>query len=288
MKTRKYTKYTNKHKREKLGKNKSKKIANRRRRSARHAGAVTKTVSRARSNARSLRADNEPYTLKNKQNKMRQIKKLADELQDTLSKCKDTERLMMTNQSQGITSKTSKHYKRKPDCVHGSRCNRTNPTHFRDFSHPTSSAIIAQPFKMCADKFIELSYKLFETNEGQMPEEWYIIVGNNLRESDYTIYTSLYFNILANLCIHHEDYARDYPNKQFWSHFYTGMEEGAAVTGMYDVTGIPKLSQCLKDMKSVDARYLSNTALLFSKTYGKNDEDDENGEDENDEDENDD
>lgn len=251
MKTRKHTK---KHRTRNRTKHRTNNVVRKKHgQLLRRGGTATKTTTRSRTNMRSTRTNATPYTLKRKQT---QSPELLNELDKVLRNCKETE-LMMTMD-----------HKNKKQCVHGHKCNRTNPTHYHDFSHPINSAVIAQPFKMCADKFVDLSYKLFDANDNSLPKEWYIIIANHLRESDYTIYTSLYFNILANLCIHHEEYAREYPDNRFWSHFYTGMEEGAAVTGMYDVTGIPRLSQCLKDMNSVDPRYLSNTALLFSKTYG--------------------
>ena len=132
---------------------------------------------------------------------------------------------------------------------------------------------------MCAEKFIDLSYRVFQENGDSFPKEWYVIVADYLRESDYTRYDSLYFNILANLCIHHQEFATRYPSKQFWQHLYMGLEEGAAVTGMYDVTNIPVLSKCLTDMGSPDTRYLSNTALIFSNTYGRSSDDDDDEDD---------
>ena len=222
-------------------------------RSRRIAGAKTVSVSRTRTNMKSARPDYGVATLIAKLNKL-------------LGHCKQTESLM--NQPLDRNSM------RKRKCRHGHNCHRANPDHFQDFAHPDVSTVLAQPFKMCTDKFINLSYSIFRTNGGSFPPEWYITVANHLRESDYTVYTSLYFNILANLCIHHDTFARLYDDKAFWDHLYTGMEEGAAVTGMYDVTSIPKLKQCLVDMKSVDPRFLSNTALLSSKAYGKRTDDD--------------
>lgn len=153
--------------------------------------------------------------------------------------------------------------------MHGADCKRMNPDHFKTFTHPIDSAVLAQPFKFCTDKFMAITHKMFKTNDDFMPNDWYMTVSEFLRESDYTRYDSLYFNILANLCIHHDEYTALYPDKMFWNRFYTGLEEGAAVTGMFDVQRIPKLSKCLHDIKSVDARYLSNTALLMSETYGR-------------------
>jgi hypothetical protein len=186
------------------------------------------------------------------------VNTLEKQLVKLLSSCKKTERQMKGNNG-----------RKQQSCVHGADCKRMNPDHFKTFSHPTESAVLAQPFKFCTDKFIAITHKMFRSNNNSMPNEWYMTVSEFLRESNYSRYDSLYFNILANLCIHHDEYAALYPDKLFWNHFYTGLEEGAAVTGMFDVQHIPKLSKCMLDMKSVDARYLSNTALLMSSTYGR-------------------
>ena len=192
-----------------------------------------------------------------------------ERLDALLSQCKNTEASLI-----GKANKAN-----KAKCKHGESCTHANPEHFREFSHPQSSQPLARPFKMCADRFIDLSYRIFNSYDHSFPTEWYVVVAEHLRETDYTRYDSLYFNILANLCIHHQDFVAQYPDKQFWQHLYMGMEEGAAVTGMYDVTNIPVLSKCLVDMASPDTRYLSNTALIFSKTYGKDDDEDEDEDD---------
>ena len=218
------------------------------RRTRKHAGAKATAQSRARS----ARTFMNPYTAKSKANTLEQ------QLVNLLSGCKKTERDMK-----------GKPGDRRRACVHGEDCKRMNPDHFKSFAHPTDAAILAQPFKLCTDKFMAITHKMFRSNDDFMPNEWYMTVSEFLRESDYTRYDSLYFNILANLCIHHDEYTALYPDKLFWNHFYTGLEEGAAVTGMFDVQHIPKLSKCLGDIESVDTRYLSNTALLASAAYGK-------------------
>lgn len=204
------------------------------------------------SRIRSARTSMGPYTAKSKANTLEQ------QLVSLLSGCKKTERDI----------------KRKPGskqqaCTHGANCNRMNPDHFKAFAHPTDSAVLAQPFKFCADKFMAITHKMYKSNDDFLPDGWFVTVSKFLRESDYTRYDSLYFNILANLCIHHDEYTALYPDKVFWNRFYTGLEEGAAVTGMFDVQHMPKLSKCLSDIESVDTRYLSNTALLSSAAYGK-------------------
>ena len=218
------------------------------RRTRRRGGMKTVTQSRIRS----ARTSMNPYTAKSKANTLEQ------QLVNLLSGCKKTERDMKSKQGS-----------KQQACTHGANCNRMNPEHFKAFAHPADSAVLAQPFKFCADKFMAISHKMFKLNDDSFPSEWYITVSKFLRESDYTRYDSLYFNILANLCIHHDEYTALYPDKMFWNHFYTGLEEGAAVTGMFDVQHIPKLSKCLGDIESVDTRYLSNTALLASAAYGK-------------------
>lgn len=178
---------------------------------------------------------------------------LTDKLDKLLRNCKTTEAMVLNIN--------------KPACKYGKDCMRINPTHFRSYSHPQGG--LTETFKQCSEKFIELSYHIFQINNDSFPTDWYVVMAKYLREQDFTRYDSLYFNILANLCIYHKYYSNTYPNKHFWSSLYMGLEEGAAVTGMYNVSNIPKLSRCLNDMNSVDKKYLSNTALIFSKSYGK-------------------
>ncbi len=217
------------------------------RRTRRRAGAKATTQSRVRS-ARTFVG---PYTAKSKANTLEQ------QLVNLLSSCKKTERDMKSKQGS-----------KQQACTHAANCKRMNPDHFKAFAHPTDSAVLAQPFKFCADKFMAITYKMYRSNDDFLPDEWFVTVSKFLRESDYTRYDSLYFNILANLCIHHDEYTALYPDKVFWNRFYTGLEEGAAVTGMCDVQRIRKQIKCLCDIESVDTRYLSNTALLSSVAYG--------------------
>lgn len=219
------------------------------RRTRRRAGAKATAQSRVRS----ARTSMGPYSAKS-----RTTNTLEQQLVNLLSSCKKTEHEMKR-----------KPVDRRRACIHGADCKRMNPDHYKSFVHPTDDVLLAQPFKLCTDKFMDISHKMFKLNDDSLPSEWYVTVSEFLRESDYTRYDSLYFNILANLCIHHDEYTALYPDKMFWNHFYTGLEEGAAVTGMFDVQHIPKLTKCLLDMQSVDERYLSNTALLASAAYGK-------------------
>ena len=246
------TKHTRNRHTKRLSKTRKSRAAGRRgtrKRAGKRAGAKAT----AQSHVRSARTSMGPYTAKSNTTNT-----LERQLASLLSKCKKTERKMK-----------GKLGDRRRACLYGENCKRMNPDHYQAFAHPTNAVLLAQPFKLCTDKFMAISHKMFKLNDDGFPSEWYITVSKFLRESDYTRYDSLYFNILANLCIHHDEYTALYPDKMFWNHFYTGLEEGAAVTGMFDVQHVPKLTKCLLDMQSVDQRYLSNTALLASAAYGK-------------------
>ena len=151
---------------------------------------------------------------------------------------------------------------KKDICKYGNKCYQKNPNHLKRYSHP-------KDFKKCTDDYIRLSYKLYSINNNSFPDQFFNIIYNNLKESNFTDYTTLYFNILVNLATNAEEYIEKYPNKEFWSHLFIGMEE-TSVTGMYDITSdeLKYIQKTLKNIGSVDTRYLSNTALLFSKVYG--------------------
>jgi hypothetical protein len=150
----------------------------------------------------------------------------------------------------------------RPKCRYDPNCKRTNPQHFQQFSHPS---LMFKEFKPCVDKFIRMSHELYIGNNQSFPNKWYSTI-QKIKETDYTKFDTFYFNILANLCLHSAEYTEIYDDKLFWNKLFMGMEE-QSVTGMYDITSIPALQQCLKDIGSPDTRYLSNTALLFSKPY---------------------
>ena len=120
-------------------------------------------------------------------------------------------------------------------------------------------------YKVCTDGFISLSYQMYKQNGDALPNEWYTAVIKHLREDDYSNYRSLYFNILVGICLNAMKYKEMYPPK-FFSDVLMGMEENA-VTGMYDITHMPRVQRCLRTLRSPDDRYLSNTALIpLSKT----------------------
>lgn len=177
---------------------------------------------------------------------------LLTELISLLKSCKETEEYLSV--------------KPHKKCMYGDSCKRHNPEHFHDFAH--SDGFLAAPFKLCTDQFIDITYNIYMSNQNSFPTEWYVIIAEYLRTFDYNKFDTLYFNILANLCIHHDYYSTKYNDKQFWEKLYMGFEEGAAVTGMFDVSHIPIFKKCLADMNSIDKQYLSNTALIFSKSYG--------------------
>ena len=120
-------------------------------------------------------------------------------------------------------------------------------------------------YKACTDAFLALSYKMYEQNDDELPNEWYEAVIKHLKEDDYSNYKSLYFNILVGICLNGMKYKEMYPPK-FFSDVLIGMEENA-VTGMYDITHMPRVQRCLQSLQSPDDRFLSNTALIpLSKT----------------------
>lgn len=150
----------------------------------------------------------------------------------------------------------------KQICMYDPNCKRANPQHFQQFSHPS---LMFKEFKHCVDEFIRLSHELYIGNNQSFPTKWYSAI-LKIKETDYTKFDTFYFNILANLCLHSEEYTTNYVDKLFWNRLLMGMEE-QSVTGMYDITSIPVLQECLTNIRSPDTRYLSNTALVFSEPY---------------------
>lgn len=117
-------------------------------------------------------------------------------------------------------------------------------------------------YKACTDKFLALSYILFKENGDVLPNKWYTDVIRNLKTYDYSDYSSLYFNILLGICLNAEDYMKAYP-VDFLSKLLMGMEE-SAVTGIYNVTRMPRVKNCLKNLGAHDTSTLSNTNLLIA------------------------
>lgn len=177
-----------------------------------------------------------------------------DKLSRLLSNCKSLEH--------NINNKLRSNVKRQY-CKYGEECNRVNPLHIIEYSHPNElhiKQLLINSYKQCTDHFLDISWHLFRDNNDMLPTSWYSAIFSYLREIDYNKQTSLYFNILANICQHYKEYLKLY-SKQFFKHLLTGMEE-SSVTGMFDITNNPNLVSCLKKMNSPDKRYLSNTALL--------------------------
>ena len=154
--------------------------------------------------------------------------------------------------------------KYKKQCKYGIKCSRFNPNHFQQHSHPIGG--VTKIFKRCTDDFIRLTYSLFQKYKQNFPNEFFILIIDYLKETDFTNYNSLYFNILANLSLHADYYSNKYSNKRFWNNLLIGMEE-SAVTGMFDISKIKHIQDSLIKNKSPDINYLSNTALYFSKPY---------------------
>lgn len=189
------------------------------------------------------------------------INKPLEKLEKLLISCKESEKKYSYSENSKISAN-----KRKQNCKYGETCMRENPEHFRDFKH--QNGVLINIFKGCVDEFINLTYVIYINNNNNLPIKWYDLIQEYLLEYDYSSFGSLYFNILANLSIHHKFYTNSYNNKSFWSKFFMGLEEHA-VTGMFDITTIPKIVESLEEMNSADTRYLSNTALLLSESYGK-------------------
>lgn len=176
---------------------------------------------------------------------------LIKKLELLLKQCKNLENLISDS-------------KYKKQCKYGINCSRFNPNHFQEYSHPIGG--LTKIFKKCTDDFIRLTYSLFQKYKQNFPNEFFILIIDYLKETDFTNYNSLYFNILANLSLHADYYSNKYSNKIFWNSLLVGMEE-SAVTGMFDISKIKHIQDSLKKNKSPDINYLSNTSLYFSKPY---------------------
>jgi hypothetical protein len=176
---------------------------------------------------------------------------LITQLELSLNKCKNLENLISDS-------------KYKKQCKYGIDCSRFNPKHFQEYSHPIGG--VTKIFKRCTNDFIRLTYNLFQKNKQNFPNDFFVLIVKYLKETDFTNYNSLYFNILANLSLHANYYSKKYDDKTFWNTLLIGMEE-SAVTGMFDITKIKNIQDSLIKNKSPDINYLSNTSLYFSKPY---------------------
>lgn len=147
-------------------------------------------------------------------------------------------------------------------CKFDQSCYRRNIDHLLTYKH--SNENIGQTeigaYFECTNIFLEKSWELYRSNDNQLPREWYVAISSYLQTPDYSDQHHLYFNVLANICLHGQEYVQKY-SPRFIGNLLVGMEE-SAVTGMFDITNRPELMACLSNMNSPDDRYLSNTALL--------------------------
>ena len=101
----------------------------------------------------------------------------------------------------------------KYDCV-GSKCYQKNPVHRLNFSHGINYADChVSVFKKDTDKFIENIHNIYKCYGDTLLEsaDYSSILTETLRTGDdYTKYDSLYFNIIANIAIHIDDYKKNY------------------------------------------------------------------------------
>ena len=124
----------------------------------------------------------------------------------------------------------------KYDCV-GSKCYQKNPVHRLNFSHGINYADChVSVFKEDTDKFIENIYNIYKCYGDTLLEsaDYSSILTENLRtEDDYTKYDSLYFNIIANIAIHIDDYKKNY-SANFLKNLLMSLEE-LGITGLFKI-----------------------------------------------------
>ena len=173
-----------------------------------------------------------------------------------------------------FSSKNSKPYD-KPVCkydIHG--CYQKNPKHFEQFSHPSrdepndnsESRQYMKLYSDCTDKLIIGAYSIFKKNNGIFPNDFYGIVTEYLKASDFSDFRQYHFNVLANMCENMEKYAYLYDEdlyKRFITNFLFVLEEACAVTGMYFTNDFKK---CLNKLglSGQESTFLSNTNLYMS------------------------
>ena len=179
---------------------------------------------------------------------------LLIKLDEMLAKCSRKAASLGTRTTK--SSRSRHHHTAKTACRYGSACYQTDARHRSQFTHHNEISSL----KTCTDDFLKISFDIFTANKESFPNEWYRIIVDHLQTFNYSRHDSLYFNILANICIHHAEYRAKY-TPRFFNHLLIGMEE-QAVTGMFDISKKPDLVRCLRELRSPDDRYLSNTALL--------------------------
>lgn len=152
-------------------------------------------------------------------------------------------------------------------CKYGNECMGSTEKHFAQYYHPSTHRIKdINKFKECTTEFLLSSRKLYDSNNKNLPDEWYIIIQRYLKESDYTDQDTLYFYIIANIACNFKYFLKRF-GKYFMSKVLLGME-AEAVTGMYKVKIGSPVQQCLFDLgigQEPDGNYyISNTTLEHS------------------------
>ena len=124
----------------------------------------------------------------------------------------------------------------KYDCV-GSKCYQKNSFHRLNFSHGINYADChVSVFKEDTDKFIENIHNIYKCYGDTLLESanYSSILTENLRTGDdYTKYDSLYFNIIANIAIHIDDYKKNY-SPDFLKNLLMSLEE-LGITGLFKI-----------------------------------------------------
>lgn len=206
------------------------------------------------------------------------LEEMLNLFKEDLQLCKSLETDII-KQSRVIKStksliKSSKPYD-KPVCkydAHG--CYQKNPKHFEQFAHPSrdepnnnaESRQYIKQYADCTDKLVIGSYAIFKKSNGIFPNEYYGIVTEYLKASDFSDFRQYHFNVLANMCENMEKYAYLYDEelyKRFITNFLFVLEEACAVTGMYFTNDFKK---CLNKLglSGQESTFLSNTNLYMS------------------------
>jgi hypothetical protein len=175
-----------------------------------------------------------------------------------------------------VTSSLKKAYERKP-CPHGERCYRKNPEHFKEFSHPSnkySDGDIAA-FKDDTDRFLSLSYRIYEQNGGQFSDAWISKISartgddnTQFAQSEYDKYDSFYFLLLANIIMNLGKYEQIY-TPEFLKYLLISFESADA-TGLFDVNRDSTIARKLSEYGVEEFWLLSNTTILASINNRKN------------------
>ena len=158
-------------------------------------------------------------------------------------------------------------------CHFDPNCKRKNPFHFTECSHPKQycEGDIAI-FKEDTDNFIANSFTIYNKSEHinkSLSKPWYDRIKNQpektidqFSQSNYKIYNSFYFLLLANIALHLDEYIDQYTSK-FMSILLFSLED-SGVTGLFQVKSKSTIGTILLGCEvRIDngKLYLSNTTL---------------------------